>query len=435
VAADKGFLHAIIENPQDDTPRLIYADWLEEHGDPGRAEFIRVQCELARTDEADERSTLLRERAWELLRQHGRGWREELQAWAQGASPWFRRGFVAGIATTARQFLSSGKGLCGRTPLESVRLRDPRERLNELAQCASLSRLSELVLDLLSGTRTRLDLDGLRVLLASPHLGRLQSLDLSGSGLGPRGAEVLAESPAVANLSMLSLVGAEVNSAAIEWLAASPARERCSILRLRANEVSGWGAAALARFTSLRVLTLGLNPLGGEGVGALAGSPHLTSLAWLDLDQTRPGRDGIAALASSPHLRNLRRLSLEANGLDDEAVELLLTSPHLHRLTHLDLYNNRITDRGVALLAGSSRLGSLRELSLGFNPISAQGAAVLAGAAWLKQLSYLRLDYTRIGEEGRALLRDQLGGSRCLEDSPSSWLPMFTNLRGAGGMG
>ena len=42
-----GFLAAIIADPTDDTPRLQYADWLEEHGEQERAEFIRVQCELA----------------------------------------------------------------------------------------------------------------------------------------------------------------------------------------------------------------------------------------------------------------------------------------------------------------------------------------------------------------------------------------------------
>lgn len=41
------FLADIIEHPDDDTPRLIYADWLEDHDQPERAEFIRVQCELA----------------------------------------------------------------------------------------------------------------------------------------------------------------------------------------------------------------------------------------------------------------------------------------------------------------------------------------------------------------------------------------------------
>src|SRR5688572_17928114 len=39
---------AIRTNPEDDTPRLVYADWLQENGDEERAEFIRVQCELAK---------------------------------------------------------------------------------------------------------------------------------------------------------------------------------------------------------------------------------------------------------------------------------------------------------------------------------------------------------------------------------------------------
>jgi uncharacterized protein (TIGR02996 family) len=41
------FMAAICDAPADDGPRLVYADWLEERGDTGRAEFIRVQCELA----------------------------------------------------------------------------------------------------------------------------------------------------------------------------------------------------------------------------------------------------------------------------------------------------------------------------------------------------------------------------------------------------
>lgn len=36
----------ILGSGEDDTPRLIYADWLQDHGEPERAEFIRVQVEL-----------------------------------------------------------------------------------------------------------------------------------------------------------------------------------------------------------------------------------------------------------------------------------------------------------------------------------------------------------------------------------------------------
>lgn len=43
----QGLLDAILDTPGDDVPRLVYADWLEDNGQPERAEFIRVQVELA----------------------------------------------------------------------------------------------------------------------------------------------------------------------------------------------------------------------------------------------------------------------------------------------------------------------------------------------------------------------------------------------------
>lgn len=47
--SDEQFLlAAILANPADDTARLVYADWLEENGQRERAEFIRVQIELAK---------------------------------------------------------------------------------------------------------------------------------------------------------------------------------------------------------------------------------------------------------------------------------------------------------------------------------------------------------------------------------------------------
>ncbi len=45
-------LDTILNNPDDDTARLVYADWLSEFGGvrgAARAEFIRVQCELVNT--------------------------------------------------------------------------------------------------------------------------------------------------------------------------------------------------------------------------------------------------------------------------------------------------------------------------------------------------------------------------------------------------
>ncbi len=40
----KAFIRSICANPADDTARLAFADWLDDNGEPERAEFIRVQC-------------------------------------------------------------------------------------------------------------------------------------------------------------------------------------------------------------------------------------------------------------------------------------------------------------------------------------------------------------------------------------------------------
>src|SRR5689334_10219352 len=58
---------AVIADADDDTPRLVYADWLDENGDPDRAEFIRVQCRLADLSPAEPDWVDLIERQDELV--------------------------------------------------------------------------------------------------------------------------------------------------------------------------------------------------------------------------------------------------------------------------------------------------------------------------------------------------------------------------------
>ena len=49
----EAFLLAIFAAPDDDLPRLVFADYLDERGEHDWAELIRVQCKLARADEFD----------------------------------------------------------------------------------------------------------------------------------------------------------------------------------------------------------------------------------------------------------------------------------------------------------------------------------------------------------------------------------------------
>jgi uncharacterized protein (TIGR02996 family) len=75
---EKALLAAIWEHPHEDTPRLVYADWLQETGDAAnvaRAEFIRVQCRLAQLDAWDEAACALQEREKQLWKKWGVRWR------------------------------------------------------------------------------------------------------------------------------------------------------------------------------------------------------------------------------------------------------------------------------------------------------------------------------------------------------------------------
>src|SRR4051812_25885328 len=88
---DDAFLRAIIDNPDDDLPRLVYADWLDEHGDPDRAEFIRLQCAMARPPMTKAEFEQRFGRSDELLAANRERWLGPLSAFVESA--YFRRGF------------------------------------------------------------------------------------------------------------------------------------------------------------------------------------------------------------------------------------------------------------------------------------------------------------------------------------------------------
>jgi uncharacterized protein (TIGR02996 family) len=112
------FLREICENPEDDTVRLIYADWLDENGDPDRAEFIRLQIAMGDTgSELDERGSRVRS----LRKKRAAGWLAELPnikgvLWGQ-----FRRGFVGTAAfDNAGSFCDGAELAFAATPLDAV---------------------------------------------------------------------------------------------------------------------------------------------------------------------------------------------------------------------------------------------------------------------------------------------------------------------------
>jgi uncharacterized protein (TIGR02996 family) len=152
VTERESLLAAIIAQPDEDTVRLAFADWLDEHGEHARAEFVRVQCELARTPGcrlkvmpreyylADGRvmyesgldcggcvtcvrRSVLGNRERELLD----GGRDYEWFFPRGVFAWetrwqYRRGFVHAVTCTAADFLAHGDAIRAAHPVRSVTL-------------------------------------------------------------------------------------------------------------------------------------------------------------------------------------------------------------------------------------------------------------------------------------------------------------------------
>jgi len=95
----------------DDTPKLVYADWLDEHGEPERARLIRVTFDLAnRVWQGPNLSTELPVAEWhaEIERRKGvkhglKAELKELDTWL--VKSWFPWTAVAGVSSVVRKGL------------------------------------------------------------------------------------------------------------------------------------------------------------------------------------------------------------------------------------------------------------------------------------------------------------------------------------------
>jgi uncharacterized protein (TIGR02996 family) len=191
------FLQSIIESPDDDGPRLVYADWLDEHGESGGAEFIRVQCAVAQMPAGDRRIRKLRTRERAVLKAHPE-WLDLQLPKAQGAAE-MRRGFVEHVTLSPELFLRHGQALFARLPIRRVtfvNLYGVSDQVRHVAASPLLARLDSLTFDKDYGD-TGLRAVGLRNFLDSPHLENLRSLSLKYNELGTAGAppEAVPQSP------------------------------------------------------------------------------------------------------------------------------------------------------------------------------------------------------------------------------------------------
>src|ERR1043166_5079721 len=108
---EAGLLAAIRGNPDDDTPRLVYADWLQEHDRADYAEFIRLQCAAARLPDGDAERRKNEKTAAALFRKHKFEWFGALWKNFQGTKPGAShchvvRGFVTSLKGDVRDLVA-----------------------------------------------------------------------------------------------------------------------------------------------------------------------------------------------------------------------------------------------------------------------------------------------------------------------------------------
>jgi uncharacterized protein (TIGR02996 family) len=394
------FLGAIVNDPESDDLRLVFADYLEDQGDP-RAEFIRLQIERERLLPFTLGRAQLERHEHEMLAQFRVPWTKPLtDLGAQKCC--FRRGFVETIQIDADAFLRNAGAILTAAPVRHIELVEFTDRLLELARCSYLSRLRGLHL---SGDP--ISDEGAQALASSPHVETLTALTLCGAELSFNALSAVFSSPRLTQLKSLNLAGNPLWESDMRTVIDHSRLRHLSSLGLSCTFFDLAPMFASPSFPRLVHLDLCENEL--DQATAITSCSALSDLAELDLHSNLLDADELIELARSPHLHTLRNFDLSNNCLNAHGVLELAASSIVDGLTSLSLSFNRVGDAGTQALAASTRLSALRALYLRDSQIGSAGGLALAGSPHLSDLAHLDLRDNLLDEPTRAALQARLG--------------------------
>jgi uncharacterized protein (TIGR02996 family) len=290
-------LRAILDAPDDDQLRLLYASLIERE-DAARARFIQVQVALASKIDPMKRRALVAEEK-KLLREHSRAWSASvvsmLPASVDGTIA-FARGFVDAVAVPANDAV-----------------------IDALPKMLAIAPLRRLRLTSISSAM-------FQRLLNLDVIGRLRTLETSGP-IGDEAVRKLAKSEQLASLQNLILTHGQMGDDA---------------------------GAALVQSKHLMATTLGMsdNALGERTFAALAhiaatqtATPksETVGLQALYVPENAIEAESLAALLRSPLNDSLRAVGMRACGLDDDGATRLLAPDALPHVSRLDLESNEMS--------------------------------------------------------------------------------------------
>lgn len=411
---ERGLFEAIQDHPDDDLPRLAWADWLEDQGRQHQADFVRSQVEWARLGSDHPRRDLLEDQADDLLSEHGAEWAGRLGEIALEYR--WDRGCIEHLTLWSDTLLTHGDELFQNMPIRALRVLSDGDDFARLADQPWLTRVERLDLSLTreesaySGVYFRDD--ALLPLFKSLLLDRLTELELGGQGLEGPAIAALVESGLFSRLSRLDLgENRALGDRAVRRLAETAA-PHLHFLSLLGTNLTGHGLRTLLesrRHAGLRSLRVNLGLMFRREAGKdqlereLSGLPLLESVDCLRIQQIALDPAGLAWLLRSPIGQNLARLELPSCHLGEQTSEVLaeMALPHLRSL---DLQGNNLRDRGVRPLIRASWLSHLEELNLANNAVGGPGLRALLGPEGATGLLRLNLDNNHVGGNGAEIL-------------------------------
>jgi uncharacterized protein (TIGR02996 family) len=354
-------LQAILERPDDDAPRLVYADALMAEGDP-RGELIQVQCALkARRGETS--GLMTRERA--LLSAHKAKWEEP---YGHVALVW-SRGFPESVIGNGRELLKALPKCVDELPIRSVTVSSTdRPSFVALTKLPALRRVAELEI---SGSDRYDDWtigDEGAIALAAAPMDALRRLTLGPNRISLDGSSRFAFALWIMKLTKFVISGTALDPNVV-----------ASLVVVRELSIQGSSVPCTSLSNDVERLRLSDCRL----IGAL---PKLPNLHTLILDQSRIGDEGALEIARGPFPK-LEVLRLDHNGIGDIGAAAL--SATQLPLIELNLSNNYIKPTGATALAESSALSKLLRLDLQDNQLGLAGVTALVNGRGLPALREL----------------------------------------------
>jgi uncharacterized protein (TIGR02996 family) len=306
---EASLLAGIAADPDDDAPRLVYADWLLDHGD-GFGEFIQVGCALEANAGAGEL-------AGKLLRKHEKAWlapiRPFIRTWR------WRRGLLGEVTCDARLFTQAAAAIAARAPRGRLELTGLKAKdVAALAACP-LGAFGTVILD-----SQRIDAAQMAIIARSPAIAGVTSWRLGYNPFADGGLVAIASSPHFASARELSFRGLsdtpKFSAQAFGALLASPHLTALRELELAVTGVTG---AFLRCKLALEQLELWTETFGDADAAALASARSLANLRQLSIvSAAKLGPSVIAKLRAA-----FPKLELVGDAGWDRSTRLALRAP------------------------------------------------------------------------------------------------------------